>query len=344
MSKKLRLLAATLFLSAILVTNLPKILSTASDSLSKTNSNTEPVVIGYSNWTGWWPWAIAEQEGLFAKHKLQVEFRWYDNYSQSLKDLATGSIDGNCQTLNDTISFAENAVNGEVAIMVTDNSIGNHKVIAAEGINEVKDLKNKKIGIEAGVANDFLLNLMLEKEKIARQDLKIINVETGAASAAFATGQVDAVGAFPPFWLTALKREGSKELISSKEFPGAISDLLVVTQKLIEEQPDKAQALVNTWFDVINFMKINPEKADQIMARRAGVTVEELQLFKEGTKLFTIEENLEAFKDGKSIKYLPYAAAKITDFLHNNSKSLKTKPNLRKIFNSTFLINASVYR
>ncbi len=97
-------------------------------------------------------------------------------------------------------------------------------------------------------------------------------------------GQADAVGAFPPFWLTALKREGSKELISSKEFPGAIPDLLVVSQKLIDEQPDKAQALVNTWFDVMDFMAQNPEKADEIMAERADVTVEELQLFKEGTK------------------------------------------------------------
>ena len=23
-------------------------------------TNTHPIVIGYSNWAGWWPWAIAE--------------------------------------------------------------------------------------------------------------------------------------------------------------------------------------------------------------------------------------------------------------------------------------------
>jgi hypothetical protein len=25
----------------------------------------QPLVMGYSSWAGWWPWAIAEEEGLF---------------------------------------------------------------------------------------------------------------------------------------------------------------------------------------------------------------------------------------------------------------------------------------
>ena len=54
--------------------------------------------------------------------------------------------------------------------------------------------------------------------------------------------------------------EGSKELISSKEFPGSIPDLLAVSQKLIDEKPEVAQGLVNTWFDVLDFMEQNPDK------------------------------------------------------------------------------------
>ncbi|MGL4882344.1 MAG: aliphatic sulfonates ABC transporter substrate-binding protein, partial [Waterburya sp.] len=161
-------------------------------------------------------------------------------------------------------------------------------------------------------------------------------LETGAAAAAFAAGQVDAVGAFPPFWLTALKREGSKELISSKEFPGAIPDLLVVTQKLINEQPDKAQALVNTWFDIMDFMAKNPEKADKIMAERAGVTIEELQLFKKGTKLFTIQENLEAFKDGDSMKHMPFAAERMSQFMIEVG-FIPEAPDLTKILDAQFV-------
>ncbi|MEL6470842.1 MAG: ABC transporter substrate-binding protein [Cyanobacteria bacterium J06623_4] len=278
-------------------------------------STDAPIVIGYSNWAGWWPWAIAEQEGLFAANDVTVEMRWFDGYVESMEAFAAGQLDGNCQTLNDTISFAADAVNGEVAVLVNDNSAGNDKIIVTEEINSVADLKGKKVAVEEGVVDDFLLSLALEKEGLSRDDVEILPLETGAATAAFAAGQADAVGAFPPYWLTALEREGSKELVTSSDFPGAIPDLLVMSQTIIDERPDDVQAIVNTWFDVLAFMEENPERSDEIMAARADVTVEELQLLKEGTQMFTLEDNLEAFSDGEGMKHMPYAAKQMADFM-----------------------------
>ena len=117
---------------------------------SATTTNEPAVVIGYSNWAGWWPWAIAEQEGLFTKNGANVELRWFDGYLASMEALAAGQLDGNCQTLNDTISFAESAVNGKVAVLVNDNSAGNDKIIVAEDINTIEDLKGKKVAVRSG--------------------------------------------------------------------------------------------------------------------------------------------------------------------------------------------------
>jgi NitT/TauT family transport system substrate-binding protein len=296
----------------------------------------KPIVLGYSNWAGWWPWAIAETEGLFAKHGANVELKWFDGYIESMEALAAGQLDGNCQTLNDTISFAGSAVNGSVVVLVNDNSAGNDKIIVAKEINTIQDLKGKKVAIEEGVVDDFLLSLALEQNGMSRSNVEIVPLETGAATAAFAAGKADAVGAFPPFWLTALKREGSKELISSKEFPGAIPDLLVVSQKLIDERPDQVQALVDTWFDILDFMAKNPERSDEIMAKRAGVTTEELQLFKEGTRMFTIQDNLEAFSDGSDMKHMPFAAKKMADFMLSVG-FIEEIPDLTKILDDQFV-------
>jgi NitT/TauT family transport system substrate-binding protein len=172
---------------------------------------------------------------------------------------------------------------------------------------------------------------------MSRSDVEIVDLETGAAVEAFATGQTDAVGAFPPFWLTALTREGAKEIVSSKAFPGAIPDLLVVTEEFKTRHPEQVQALVDTWFDILNFMSAQPAKADRIMAERAGVSYEEFQLFKAGTKIFTIEENIEAFSEGNNMKSMPYASRKITAFLQNNLKSINKQPNLTKLFDRSFV-------
>lgn len=326
-------------ISLLTIFCLSLLLSVSCNSTSPSSTNrddSKQIVIGYSNWAGWWPWAIAEEEGLFAKNGANVRMQWFDGYLESMEAFAAGQLDGNCQTLNDTIAFAGDSVNGQVVVLVNDNSAGNDKIIVSEEINDIQDLRGKKVAIEEGVVDDFLLTIALEQNGMSRDDVEIVNLETGAAAAAFVEGKTEAVGAFPPFWLTALQREGSKELISSKDFPGAIPDLLVVSQKLIDEQPDQVQAIVNTWFDTLDFMEENPEKADEIMAKRANISIEELQLFKEGTKIFTIEENLEAFSSGEGIEHMPTAAKRMTLFMLDVG-FIEQAPDLNKLFDDRFV-------
>jgi NitT/TauT family transport system substrate-binding protein len=133
----------------------------------------EPVKLGYSSWAGWWPWAIAEEEGLFEENGANVELIWFDGYLESMQALASGQLDANSQTLNDTISFAGDAVNGMVAVLVNDNSAGNDKIIVSDEINTVADLQGKAIGLEEGVVGDFLLTLALEDAGLTREDVEI---------------------------------------------------------------------------------------------------------------------------------------------------------------------------
>ncbi|MGB5972871.1 MAG: ABC transporter substrate-binding protein [Nodosilinea sp.] len=276
----------------------------------------EPIKMGYSNWAGWWPWAVAEEQGLFEKNGANVELIWFDGYLESMQALAAGQLDANGQTLNDTISFAADAVNGMVAVLVNDNSAGNDKVVGAEGINTVADLAGKTVALEEGVVCDFLLTLALQDAGLSRDAVEIKNLETGAAAAAFAAGQVDGFAGWVPFWETALSREGSQEILTSEEYPGAIPDLLVASQKLIDTRPEQVQALVNTWFDVLAFIDENPEQANAIMAKRASVSDEEFEKYTKGTKIFTLEENLEAFSTGgDDMKYMPFAAQQMADFM-----------------------------
>ena len=80
----------------------------------------------------------------------------------------------------------------------------------------------------------------------------------------------------------------------------------------------------------------NLEKANEIMAKRAGVSAEEFKMFNEGTKFFTIQDNLEAFTPGDSMKHLPFAAQKMSDFMLQVG-FLKTKPNLDSILDAQFV-------
>ncbi|BDI20334.1 sulfonate ABC transporter substrate-binding protein [Nostoc cf. commune SO-36] len=300
-----------------------------------TSVKTALISVGFSAWPGWFPWQVSQEEKLFETNKVNVDLKWFDGYLDSINALRAGQLNANTQTLNDTISSVA-AGSDQVIVLINDNSTGNDKIIVREGINSIADLKGKKVAVEEGTVDHFLLLLGLQKAGLTQADIQFQPLETGAASAAFVAGQVDAVGVFAPFTTKALSRSGSKELFSSKDFPGAIPDHLVVTRKLINERPQDVQALINTWFATLDFIKASPDKAYEIMAKRAGVSVAEYKAYNSGTKIFSIEDNLQAFSPGKDMKSLSYAAEKISKFLVEAGLT-KQAPNLQKVFDDRFV-------
>lgn len=299
-------------------------------------TKTDTITVGFSAWPGWFPWQIAAEKKLFEANGVNVNLMWFDGYLDSINAFAAGQLDANAQTLNDTISSVA-AGSDQVIVLVNDNSTGNDQIIVREGINSVADLKGKTIAIEEGTVDHFLLLLALKKEGMTAEDVEIKPLETGAAAAAFVAGQVDAVGAFAPFTTQALQREGSKTLISSADFPGAIPDHLVVSRDLITSNPEAVQGLVNTWFDTLDYIKENPEEAVEIMAKRANVSVTEYKEYDAGTTIFSLEDNINAFTSTEeNMTSLTYAANEINTFLVE--AGLIEKPaDLTKIFDPSFV-------
>lgn len=291
--------------------------------------------LGYSAWPGWFPWQVAQEQQIFAANNANVDLKWFDGYLESINTLTAQQINANSQTLNDTVSAVSGGAD-QVVVLVNDNSTGNDKVIVREGINSIADLKGKKVAAEEGTVDHFLLLLGMEKAGLTPEDIEFVPLETGQAAAAFVSGQVDAVGVFAPFTTQALKRPGSRELFSSRDFPGAIPDHLVVTRKFVDENPEQVQAMVNSWFATLDYMKANPEQAIAIMAKRAGVSVDEYKEYAEGTKIFTIEENLKAFQPGNDMSSLMFAAQEMSNFLEKVGLA-KQKPDLSRLFDDRFV-------
>jgi NitT/TauT family transport system substrate-binding protein len=293
------------------------------------------IKLGFSAWPGWFPWQVAKEAGIFDKAGVKVDLVWFEGYTDSINALSAGKLDANSQTLNDTLSSIAGGAKQNI-VLVNDNSTGNDQVIADSSIKTVKDLKGKKVGVEAGVVDHYLLALALQKNGMTLNDVTIVNLETGAAAASFAGGQLDAVAVFAPFTTQALKRSGSHTLVSSKDYPGSIPDHLVVSEDLLKKRPADVQKLVNAWYMTLDYIKANPDKAVAIMAKRAGVSPAEYKDYDSGTTLFTQAQNIDAFKSGSDITHLDYATKEISKFLVDN-KFVDKPVDSAGVFDSKFV-------
>jgi len=180
------------------------------------------------------------------------------------------------------------------------------------------------------------LLLALQKAGLGSADVKFTPLATDAAAAAFVAGKVDAVGVFAPFTTTALSRKGSRAISTSKDFPGAIPDHLVVKPSLVQDRPAAVQALVKTWFDTLDWISANRDQAIGIMAKRAGVSTADYATYDAGTTIFTLDQNLEAFAPGATDAHLDYQAGKIANFLFE-AKLIDTKPDLIGMLDAQFV-------
>ena len=115
------------------------------------------VKVGYSAWPGWFPLAVAEEQGIFEQAGSTSSSTFFADYTASLDALVAGSIDVNAQTLNDTI-FAV-AAGSEQRIVVDERQLDGQRRghLRRRRSRRSPDLKGKSIAAEPGVVDHFLL-------------------------------------------------------------------------------------------------------------------------------------------------------------------------------------------
>lgn len=273
----------------------------------------EPLKIGYSDWPGWVAWEIAIEKKMFEKEGVDVQFEWFD-YVASMDAFAAGKLDGVGMTNGDALVTGSTGAQN-VMILANDYSAGNDMIVGAPGINSIKDLKGKKIGVEVGFVDHLLLLNALEKNGMTEADVELVNVPTNETPQVLASGQVDAVGAWQPSSGQALTLvPGSKAIYSSADEPGLIYDVLAVSPASLSAHREEWKKVLKVWYQAVDFLNdpATHDEAVSIMAARVGLSPAEYKGFIDGTKILTLEEALPFMKKVAGFKSL-YGSTEIAD-------------------------------
>jgi NitT/TauT family transport system substrate-binding protein len=222
-NKRLSFLIAPCTLAACAVFSFLLIDGPANTSAGAANTLTlaraaKPLTIAYSDWPGWLVLEIAREKGFFKDAGVDVDLKWFDDYGASIDAYSANKLDGIMIACGD--SLKEKA---SIIIVLTDYSEGNDMIIGKKGIDSIKELKGKTIGLEVNLVEHMLLAKALEVNDLTEADVTIAKVKTEETTAALKSGKVDAVGAWYPISGRTLSEvSGSKPLFTSKDAPGLI--------------------------------------------------------------------------------------------------------------------------
>jgi NitT/TauT family transport system substrate-binding protein len=272
-----------------------------------------PLKIAFSDWPGWTAFEIGIQKGWFKEAGLETSFEWFE-YAPSMEAFSAGKVDAVMMTMGDALVTGAPGAKS-VAILITDYSNGNDMIVARPGIESLKALKGKKIGLEVGLVEHLMLLKGLEKAGLKESDVKLVNVATHETAQSLASKDVDAIGAWQPNSGQALKAvAGAKAILTSAELPGLIYDLVNVNPKSLAERRADWVKFVKVWNRIAKFVMdpANKDEAVKIMAGRAGVSPAEYAAFLPGTRFLSPEEALARFEKKDSLESL-YGSGKVAD-------------------------------
>lgn len=273
----------------------------------------EPLKIGYSDWPGWVAWEIGIKKGWFKEAGVDVEFVWMD-YVKSMEAYAAGKLDAVCVTNGDALVTGATG-KASVCILINDFSNGNDMIVAKGEYKTLKDLKGKTIALEEGFVEHLLLLKGLELNGMVESDITIKNTPTNSTPQVFASGEVDAIGAWQPNSGQALKLvPGSKSVFTSKDVPGLIYDGLFCDRDSVKVRRADWIKVVKVWTKISEYManEDNLDDALAILAERVGVKPAEYEPLLDGTKILSPKEALKVWEKADGLGSI-YGSTKVVD-------------------------------
>ncbi|TCT40262.1 ABC transporter substrate-binding protein [Martelella mediterranea] len=232
------------------------------------------VAVGLSGWTGFAPLTLAKEAGIFEKNGLDVDLVKIPQASRHLA-LASGDIQCAATTVETWIVWASAGV-PTTQIFQLDKSHGADGMVVRNDIDSIADLEGKTIAASApGTSPYFYLAWILKENGMSMDDVKVVNLEPGPAAQAFIAGQNDAAMTYEPYLSTVRDAPDAGKIIATTLDYPAVMDTFGCTPAFLEENPDAAKALADSYYEALDMIEAEPEKSYEIMGADVNQSAEE---------------------------------------------------------------------
>ncbi len=256
----------------------------------------QPLVFGAVTWPGYEPAYVARELGYLKED--QAHLAEFTNSTEVLRAFRNGQLDIAAVTLDEALSLRRGVPDLQI-FLVTDFSNGADVLMVRHGIENLGQLKGKRIGVEKTALGAYYLSLILHTANLASNEVDIVSLPLDEQARAFREGKVDAVVTFDPV-RSELLRQGAEVLFDSTRVPGKIVDILVIRGADARAQKAHLHEFVSAWFRALNVIQHNSTRAYPIMARREQVPLAQLEHAMPGLLLLDRKLNLQQFAGNPS--------------------------------------------
>lgn len=198
------------------------------------------------------PLAIAQREGYFEKHGVDVNIQKFISATERDVALQSGVVDG---VVTDYTSAAL-VKSGGFELKLTSKCQAPFYIVAGKetGINNLSELKEKKVAVSQNTVIDFCVDVALNSVGLAETDVEKVEInKIPLRLEMLRNNKIDATGLPDPLGLIA-ESEGNKLLVSMDSLGYTVTGI-VFTQKAIDDKGEAIKLMYKAYNDGVDYLK-----------------------------------------------------------------------------------------
>ena len=224
---------------------------------------------------------VAQEEGLFKKHGLDVRINTGPSGSAMVSFLVNGQIESAFGS--EIAGVSNHNLDPNVVVVAQATRLVRWIAVVGRNIDTLDQLKGKKVGIARGSGGEVFWLAMLDKLKLNAADYTVVNVEAPEMVAALERGNIDAYAVWEPWVTRGLAAVKNTKVLKDQE--GILEQGVYIYMNLgwIKKNPAQAEGFMRALVeatDIINkdrkraakdvsaFLKsLDPPMVEQLMTK-----------------------------------------------------------------------------
>ncbi len=279
---------------------------------------------------------VAQQEGIFKKHGLDVRINTGPSGSAMVSFLINGQIESAFGS--EIAGVSNHNLDPNVVVVAQATRLVRWIAIVGRNVDNLDQLKGKKIGVARGSGGEVFWLALIDKLKLNAADYTVVNVEAPEMVAALERGNIDAYAVWEPWVTRGLAAVKNTKVLKDQENILEQGVYIYMNLGWIKKNPEQAEGFVRALVeatdlinkdrkraakDVSDFLKsLDPPMVEQLMTKlRFEMVLDDFTV-----SLFRLAET-QLKQQGKLAKPLDLGAFIYPDLLRRVlPKSVNYKP------------------
>jgi ABC-type nitrate/sulfonate/bicarbonate transport system substrate-binding protein len=260
---------------------------------------------------------VAQEEGLFKKHGLDVRINTGPSGSAMVSFLVNGQIESAFGS--EIAGIANHNLDPNVVVVAQAARLVRWIALVGRNIDSLEQLKGKKVGVARGSGGEIFWLAMLDKLKLNAADYTVVNVEAPEMVAALERGNIDAYAVWEPWVTRGLNAVKNTKVLKDQEGILEQGVFIYMNQGWIKKNPAAAEAFMRALVeateiinkdrpraakDVSAFLKsLDPPMVEQLMTKLRY----DMELSQDSISMLRLAES-QLKQQGKLTKPIDYGA------------------------------------